>query len=240
MHYIEIYLALFLISFVIMYLGRKLENTYVDVIFKIICSLLLVIVSIYVRNFYPLSYFTMLIPIGMLCGFFGDFFLGIRRLPNLSSHKKLVSFGLGVLAFLAGHIVYIISFSNFYKLSSEQLISIALLSFVTLYVVSVKKDSFKFDNKIVKIVSYIYGYVVTFVMLVTLAIAASYNVKSSFILFTSGVIFFLSDLLLLFIYFGKKEKSKKKYLFYNMINLSTYYLAQIGFILLPLYYASLK
>jgi len=156
------------------------------------------------------------IGIGLVSGVIGDLFL---ELQYFYKERKFYQITKGMIIFLIGHIFYILAMSFFVGFNYISLIIGAIMTGVVFF----GSKIMKIDFKELKWMTYIYSFVIfTMVGLaITQAFELSFSLYSvSFLI--GGILFGISDLVLAPIYF----KEQKNNLF-TIINLSTYYSAQL-------------
>lgn len=162
-----------------------------------------------------------LIVIGLLCGMIGDIVLDLKVVyPNNDKYYL----NAGMLAFFVGHIFYVVSFSllvlDKIKLGLPLIIAVSSSIIITLFIVlSSKKMGLNFGKFLIQTI--LYTLILSFTMIYTLVI--SIMTGSLWLLFIAMLLFFLSDVVLSFQYFGGKLSSK----LLIVVNHSLYYMAQI-------------
>lgn len=199
-----------------------------QLIFKTMTGLGFVFTAIY-ASFYnganPL--YCALIISGAVFGLMGDIFLQLKYLEQ-SYFKQFLMLGMGF--FAIGHFFY------FAALSITSTLSIyPFLGAVVMVIFCYVGLSTKRFEKVGKIKPYACLYY--FVLSVTLfqsVFAFVYGNSTSSLLFLIGAsLFFLSDTILAFIYFARADRRR-----FTIINLTTYYLAQLSIALSILFIAA--
>lgn len=187
--------------------------------------------------------------VALIAGFIGDFALEKksqiekdptpRKYPeaNIKSANMFLKFGMGF--FFIGHLFYIITLQVLFKLSIKVWIIaliVMLLSFFVLWFVETRLRFFKINFGNVGDFVYIYNIVLSVV--VGLALGLVITMKAAPValhLLGTVVLFYISDFILIFNYFSPaKDKKIAKPL--GFVNHLTYYAAQLGFALLPLFF----
>lgn len=171
----------------------------------------------------------LLILVGLILGVFGDIFLNLRFVV-----KKKISnpiFLVGVFAFLAGHILYLVSTVKIIQTNNAinanliyaPLIAAAVVS-ATICFLIFKLLDVKLANKIVGVL-----YIVTITVFVSLAgfiyfdsLTASTSNNFYLTLFIGSLLFMASDVIMIFNSFGKNPKLR-----FRIANLSLYYIGQL-------------
>lgn len=166
-----------------------------------------------------------LIVIGLLCGMIGDIVLDLKVIYPDSDKFYLNS---GMLSFFVGHVFYIIAFSlltdSEITIVIPILISIASAIAITLFItLSSGKMGLNFGKFKVQTIAY------TFILSFSVVYALVLSIMGAnlWIAFVGMVLFFLSDVVLSFQYFGGKLSSKPLI----VINHALYYLAQINLVI---------
>ena len=157
-----------------------------------------------------------LIVIGGLFGLLGDVFLALKSIAP-QHFKKLV--GVGMLFFALGHVFYFVSILVSTTITIYPFI-IALLPLTAAYfLLSSKMFS---SIGVMKIPSLVYYYILSATLIQSIFGAVSGTATFSVVFMIGTIFFFVSDSLLSFMYFaGAKHKA------FSIVNLSTYYIAQI-------------
>lgn len=155
--------------------------------------------------------FWRLLPAFLFC-FFGDFFLAWREKKDSET-----LFLLGLASFLTGHCIFLWAFEI---LASSNWKSVLLpLAGVMLVLLLLRLKYMKIGKMKVPVI--IYAYFVT-ALFIKCAQTAKFGDESIFfkLVFWGGLIFLISDLIILFLYFYEKKYGIMKFL-----NLFTYYTA---------------
>jgi len=171
--------------------------------------------------------YTVLIMVALFCGFFGDVILGLR---GLNPHRKNEYFILGLTMFFLGHIIYVLAFYEFAIYDSYLYFFVALIfAFLIILFTKIAKLNFKAT----KWVNYLYIYISSLLLSITI-INVMYNPNDfKIILATAATSFVASDLILSFIYFKKIDQ--KRLILLKRFNIITYYFAQTLFAISILY-----
>lgn len=198
------------------------------------------------RNYIPFAVFLLL---GLVCGVLGDFFLGLRNnaliderlyMDNLVPEKRgNFYFKLGMFTFLIGHIFYIISFQKIFKFGIKHWV-IALVVmfglFILLWIIESKLKFLKINLDKNENAVYIYNIVLSVLVgLILGEFLLTGGTPISKHLLASIALFYISDFILLFCYFTPKKK-KFASEFLDLLNHGTYFAAQLGIALLPLFF----
>ncbi len=155
--------------------------------------------------------------VALVSGFVGDAVLELRALCPKEEHEHIIM--TGIVAFFTGHIFYYIMLIDYGRFSIYPL----LFSVVITAVVFLASKLMRLDWQ--RMLWPSVGYSLLIFLMIGQAFANAINTDFglfSLIIFIGGVLFGISDLLLSQIYF--KEKTPQ---FFRVLNLSTYYAAQI-------------
>lgn len=229
MIYLFIIIGMMTISMIFyMYYHFKVSRE-VNLAFKLTTSfwfVLLGIVAIYMKEEKNINLSIMML-IGLLCGFLGDAILGLRR---TSSGNNKVFFCLGLLVFLIGNIFYSRVYLHYSAYPKYIYFFIAMVITMILIVIleltKVKLGKLRAPN-------YIYIFVSSF-LLVTVIMGMLSHVTTGMILALFGVVSFItSDIILSYLYFKKVNPSKLHV--YKYINIITYCYGQ-ALIALSIYF----
>lgn len=220
MFYVGVVLELILIFYFIFF---KLKDAYMIRIWKSLASIGFVVLGLYVFSMQSSTY-GILILLGLILGCLGDYFLAMQRCDE---KRKKVYFIVGLCAFALGHIAYATAFFK----QDVTLLMLMVLLCVLLSVITVAiLQKLKLNFKEMKIAVLFYCAVIYFMEIQALFYLLDLTV-SGIVLNIGTLLFVLSDLILAFIYFGNKNTQ-----FMNRLNLSCYYLAQVG-IVMHLYFS---
>lgn len=165
------------------------------------------------QGLYP-SYATFIL-LGLVFGFAGDVLL---ELQEAYPEKQHIFFIAGLSSFLIGHIFYVIALSRFTPTTFLQPLVVVVLFIATLAL----EKLFRIQLNRMKIPVYLYAAVIS--AMVGYAVGAAIYTTSALTVVTliAAILFFISDAVLAYIYFGPK-----KVFVLRAINLGCYYLAQI-------------
>ncbi|MBE6818232.1 MAG: lysoplasmalogenase [Ruminococcaceae bacterium] len=174
--------------------------------------------------------------IGLALGWLGDVLLHLTALSKKEKPSKAFqggSFVSGLVAFLVGHIFYVIAYlegikavghwsrSTIITIVIEVVILLAAFVAVELFVAKIK-----LGVAAVPVALYAATISTMLVSAVTLAIyAAKYSVVMSIVLALGALLFVISDSTLVFCMFGS-EKAKNSYKL-KVVNLTTYFIGQM-------------
>lgn len=235
---IYFYLFVIVIGFVVMIYGRAKENKNIDLLGKIITSSFILATASKVNNLIPMSW-GYLVVLAMLCGWGGDIFLGLKDHPLVEQKNKDKCFAYGLIAFFAGHIFYLVFFIHSFTFVKGQLLLAFVAAIILPLIIFVlnMRGAIHFEGVLLPCMAY--GYLLTSLVLVTFFIAINLYSLPGVILLVSAILFITSDLILMIIYFGDKPMNKKQFFYANFFNLLTYFIAQYGFVTLPLYLSKL-
>jgi hypothetical protein len=161
-----------------------------------------------------------LIGIGLLCGMIGDMVLDLKVIydnDKVYLNSGMLSFGLGHISYFIGLTFYAVKLNI--NLLLPILISVGGAILLTAgTILSSKTMKLDFGKYLWQTISY--SFALTFMAIYSLMLAINGGV---WLLFVGFVLFFLSDIVLSFQYFGGKIKSKPLI----VINHALYYSAQI-------------
>jgi len=172
-----------------------------------------------------------LISIGLLCGMVGDIVLDLKVIYKGNDNYYLNA---GMSSFFIGHIFYIVAFSLLINVENKNLsylitdfgclapllISIICAIAITLFIVlSSKKMGLNFGKFKLQTIAY------TFILSMSMVYTVALSVMGAglWLAFVGMLLFFLSDVVLSFQYFGGKLDNKTLII----VNHSLYYIAQI-------------
>lgn len=173
----------------------------------------------YINNGANLAYFS-LTCFALMFGFCGDIFLGIKEIAPIFKKKLVI---LGTAFFLIGHIVYLIAFFGI----GASTITTAFLPLgvgVALIMIAVLKIN---ADKKFKAILTIYYALLVFKIAACASLVITKPCTASILLLVASVLFIISDTCLGIIYFTPVKKKNSLV----MIELSTYYPAQLMFAL---------
>ena len=162
-----------------------------------------------------------LIFIGLILGLFGDVFLNLRN--QFEGAKSRAVFAVGILAFLSGHFLYIAALIR--QSASILLLSAILTAVLSVVAIPPLMKRITAPSKGLKI----FGYVYLVIVIAMFSCAASLLFRLGahvttilfFIGFIGGLLFMVSDFIMIYYSFGKKVRPLRA------INLITYYIAQL-------------
>lgn len=189
--------------------------------FKSIASFCFTLLAACVLYLKGMSLAGLLFMMGFVASCFGDVILGLPDMPEMS--KKATTLTLvGGLSFALAHVFYISAMILCFGFAWWTILVAVALGLV-----------FFFGNKIVGKLNYgkltygmpVYATFVSFVVAISImALVSGANLVGAIMLLVGFVLFWLSDIVLMNIYFGNKPE-KKTFLYY--FNLTFYYAAQI-------------
>ena len=206
------------------------KKTNMSLLFKMISSTLFILCGIFaMKAANNNSEYAKLIIWGLAMGWVGDFFLHLKT-------DKVVIFGLGLFAFLAGHIFYIIAFQKgiyvYYPQAKTftwyEIVSvIVLVGLIALYVFLKKVKA----KPVMAVPVVLYAFTITYMLVKAVRLCVSFwayglydHVPLLFITVSLGALLFvLSDASLGLILFAGKNKNQKL----KWFNIGTYYAAQV-------------
>ena len=157
-----------------------------------------------------------LIVIGGLFGLLGDIFLALKSISP-QHFKKLV--GVGMLFFALGHVFYFISILTSTNITIYPFLIAIIPLVVAYFILSTKKFS---SIGSIKIPALVYYYILSTTLIQSIFGAVDGTAMFSVVFMIGTCFFFVSDSLLSFMYFGGAKGRA-----YSIVNLSTYYIAQI-------------
>lgn len=139
--------------------------------------------------------------IGILLGFLGDFFLALKKIYK----DKEVIFMIGLVAFLIGHVFYVMAFSLVNDIGIYDFCFAAI--YLAIAYIVFKKSELDFKN--LKYGVILYASVISFMMGKATSVLL-FEESSVFVVvaFVGALMFVLSDSVLSFSMFGKKEDKK--------------------------------
>lgn len=155
--------------------------------------------------------------LGLASGMIGDIVLALRPLRPKEEDKLIIVFG--IISFSVGHLFYLTALLMMSTFSWISLV-VGLIAFTLVIVMCY---IMKFDMKAARIPSYVYAFLIFFMVGQSVMAGVQLNFQTSSVLFLLGAILFgVSDLILAPIYYT--DKSSKLMI---TLNLLTYYGAQI-------------
>ena len=163
-----------------------------------------------------LTMISLFILLGLVSGLLGDLFLALRTLREKEENYQIINSG--ILCFSVGHIFYLaalLMLSNIHYLAF-------IVSFVMTLIVVVGSKVLKFDMKISKYPSYFYSILIFLMIGQALGYYLWFSSTFGLMILIGAILFGISDLILAPIYFKNDQRK-----FVIVLNLSTYYLAQI-------------
>lgn len=195
------------------YAGKMLRAT----VLKGVASLVFVLMGAYCY-FGHQSTYGLLILIGLILGMIGDILLNARNVLEGAASRKIFAFG--ILAFLAGHFMYIAALIG----RNAGIIPIALIMAAVISVIAIPPLMKRIEapSKGLKI----FGYVYLVIVITMFSCAASLLIKTqpdkmNLVFTLGGLLFVVSDFIMIYYSFGKKIKPLRA------INLLTYYAGQL-------------
>ena len=184
---------LMIISLIALLITSLLKAGIVVFILKVLTSILFVLTGIasYKSNPKNKKYFVFML-LGLIFCMLGDTFLGIDSAGG-------VIFYIGVLSCAIGHIMYISGLSQFTKYKLIDFIVFLLIAIPILLLVIL--GDFEFDGMILVIC--IYAVIISFMVSKAIALKRIYkgNEKAVTLTITGAVMFLISDITLLFLFF---------------------------------------
>ncbi|MCQ2979044.1 MAG: lysoplasmalogenase [Clostridia bacterium] len=226
------YFFFIILCFIIQMLCKYFKREIPDLIFKCIISLTLFILATLVYKYYPIKNGAFII-LGMGCGFIGDFILGVRRLKKINKKTKSILMIFGLISFFLGHIFYLNVFLFNISLETWQIAIIGFGSLLAFMFIDIVKDALNNFNKLL-LPCQLYAFVILLIVFTTFFGAFNEGTFATIVLFIGAILFMTSDILLLILYFSKKEMSDSKKFSINFINLTTYFSAQFIYVIFPI------
>jgi len=209
-------------------IARDRRSSVKAVLLKIVTSYLFIavaFVSFMVNSSPGVTAFFMLIVMGLICGLIGDIVLDLKILYPESS--SLYQHG-GMIAFLLGHLFYLSALLIYFGFSWIPLVFAVLIA---LAIILVSINILKIDFKEHTINSYLYSFFLSYLM--TQACYAAFIqgfVAATLLLAVGSVLFLLSDVVLIGIYYQNKDSRP-----FIVVNHVLYYAAQYTIALSILY-----
>lgn len=188
---------------------------------------------IFASNFWGTNFmdkFALYMVIGLACGWLGDLFLHLTALWK-EPGKILTgaSFGIGLIAFLVGHIFYVLAFINAIGETGHKLpywIWIGVAAMLVLFLIGKLISKIKLGMAAVPVA--LYAATISTMFMTALAFSIYYakcSIAASVILALGALLFVISDGTLVFNLFGS-EKMKTNYPL-KVVNLVTYFIGQM-------------
>ncbi len=161
----------------------------------------------------------LLILIGLIFGMLGDILLNMRNLYEGGTSNKV--FALGILAFLTGHILYIV-FLLGHAESHYWMMPVFTVVLAALLIPPLMKQ-IEAPSKGLKIFGYVYLTIVIAMLCSAITMWASLGTSALTVVFTLGALLFVvSDFVMIYNSFGKKKTHALR-----ATNLLTYYAGQL-------------
>lgn len=201
------------------YIGTSIRN----VILKSTASALFVLIGAINLSLSGDTRMAYLLLAGLVLGAFGDVFLAVRKLPE---RNRVLWFLWGLGAFLFGHLCYLFVFLRMI-MPPTFLFGIAFC-FALFALWGVKKLGCSFGG--LQFPVFLYMFIISVMGLSAFNAALTLGTMVSIIAAVAAALFMVSDLVLCFMYFSNQERR-----WFDALNLSTYYCAQLIFaMLIPL------
>ena len=206
------------VVFVVFSNGQK---GFLSLSLKSIASFCFIILAMYIMFTKGASVAACLFVAGFVASGFGDIILALPDMPELNKKAQLITL-IGGLCFAVAHIFYI----------SAMIVLFGFKWWIILCAIALGAI-FCWGNKAVGKLNYgklnagmpVYSVFVSMVVGVSIfVLTTGANLTGSILLLLGFILFWLSDIVLMHIYFGNKP-DKNKFLYY--FNLSFYYAAQI-------------
>lgn len=192
-----IFLGLMIISLIGLITCEILEIGTAVVVLKILTSILFVILGVisYKKGKSNKKY-ALFIILGLVFSMFGDTFLVLDRNQGLY-------FYIGVVSFAIGHIIYIIGFSSCIRITLRDFIIFSVILIPTIFIIVI--GEFDFEGMLPVII--VYAMIICFMVCRALSLTRYYsdNKKGIGMAIAGAVMFLVSDLILLFIFFYTKK-----------------------------------
>ena len=192
-----VFLGLMILSLIGLITCKILKIEIAIVFLKILTSFLFVILGVigYKKGKSNKKY-SLFIILGLIFFMFGDIFLVIDK-------NQGIYFYLGVVACAIGHVIYIIGFSSCTKLTLRDFI--VFLIIFTPIVLMMVIGKFDFNGMFPMLV--FYAMIICFMVSKALSLAKYYsdNKKAVAMTIAGAVMFLISDIILMFVYFYTKE-----------------------------------
>lgn len=193
---------------------------------KSICSLIFVITAVVSQYFSADGFMFNTMTAAFICSFFGDVFLHVY--PKLGN--VIVNYALGGVSFLAGHVLYIVSFVNAEKafILPENILAIQLVAAAVLCVavnVLMRIFGLKLGKFSIPVVIYSFALMIMVVKAVTLGymlVSSGNSIISAITIGVGAVSFAASDIVLASDFFTGGKDIKKK-----TANMILYYSGQM-------------
>jgi hypothetical protein len=166
--------------------------------------------------------FGIFVILGLVCGLCGDIMLDARTCHPENGHLYTVA---GVLSFSYGHIFYITAlFLNFYTANIAVIIVPIAVAFAISVFVLFGEKMLKINMGKLRPFTFIYGYLLFWMAGLSVALAIINFSATTVIFGIAGLLFALSDLFLLKMFWGEQGKNSSP--LFISLNLSSYYIAQ--------------
>ncbi len=162
--------------------------------------------------------FGLLILIGLILGMVGDILLNLRN--QFSGGASMKVFALGVLAFLAGHIMYIAALIQ--ECSSMLLLAAAMTAIISFVSIPSLMKRITAPSKGLKMFGYVYLVIVIAMFSCTVGVLLNLGITAANLIFCLGAfLFVISDFIMIYYTFGNKIPALRA------TNLLCYYVGQL-------------
>lgn len=208
-------------QFVIAFLFKALASfSFILILLSILLYDYWVSIDLFLGYIHPeLLGFAYFLILGLVCGFAGDLILGLRPFFDETRHTLIIL--AGTIFFATGHVFYLFGIMTLIDFSWWA-VGFSIIVSALIFVIGIRFMKLKFKKLLIPSI----GYSFLLFLMVGMTIFGFNNFESksfSIAILVFAVLFGLSDIVLSQIYFGGKETNLMK-----AINLSMYYLAQIG------------
>lgn len=206
------------------------DPTYKSFTFKMLSASVFLGYGLFLACTMGWSKFTLFMVLGLIGGWLGDMFLHLEPfIPEDSKHGNDITFVLGLLAFLAGHIMYVIAYITGINTLG---FTIPWFTYVIAAAIVAVCIAVKFIAKIKLGIAAVpvLLYAMTISTMLSMACVFGVSVMGTsavfgIILIVGAILFVVSDGTLVFCIFGS-EKAKTNYPL-KVVNLTTYFIAQM-------------
>lgn len=214
-------LVLAIIAAVVFVIFNNGQKGFLSLSLKSVASFCFTLLALSVLYLKDMSLPGWLFVMGFVASCFGDVILGLPDMPEMSKKATIITL-IGGLCFALAHVFYITAMIMCFGFAWWTILVAVALGMI-----------FFFGNKLIGKLNYgkltygmpVYATFVSFVVAVSImALVSGANLTGSIMLLAGFILFWLSDIVLMNIYFGNKPEKKT---FFYYFNLSFYYAAQI-------------
>ncbi|MCQ2749624.1 MAG: lysoplasmalogenase [Clostridia bacterium] len=245
----QVFIVLMLFAFALSFMAKVREQEKLYFPLKLIKSVIFVMCGcVSIKVACDGVSWLFLFVLGLVFGLLGDVALDIKRIqendktPTMIEGANLIeanrSLKAGMIFFFVGHLCYIIAFADMLKFSIKVWVIaliVMVLLFLVLWFIETKLKFLKVNFGSNADAVYIYNVILSVLLGLMIGYFLTTGSPIAKHLLGSIALFYLSDFILIFNYFSPL-KEKKAIKVFEMLNHLTYYAAQLGIALVPLFF----